>query len=460
MTKLQKTFGKFVFLLCCAALFWAPIPLASNRPWAWTLLEFLIGITFSLHLLNVLFGGETLLRKNWQWWVIAPLLAVTGFLGLQILGFVPGISTVDPTQTEIMLLKTLYYALFAWLITQYVYSDKRLRLLCYVIVAAGVFQASYGSILNLLGSEYSPVFAVPEGNRARGSFVYQNHFANFLAMAISLGLGVLMSELSSRKISFSLRTFSRTVLDALLSEKLLLRLSLVIMVIGLVLSRSRMGNAAFFTALAVVALYALIFYRNKPALLKPLVISIFVLDLIVIGSMFGIEKLQQRFEDTSFASETRDEVVRDSLPMIADAPWFGHGGGTFYTVFPGYQPGHYSAFYDHAHNEYVQFAAEIGVPLTLMLGFWLVALLVLNLLTMKQRENKLSRGIAFGCSMAIVHMLIHNLVDFNLQAPANALLFITVLCLSLVVYFRQDVKTASRQNENVSQNLYKQGGAF
>jgi hypothetical protein len=62
--------------------------------------------------------------------------------------------------------------------------------------------------------------------------------------------------------------------------------------------------------------------------------------------------------------------------------------------------------------------------------------------------------------MAIVHMLIHNLVDFNLQAPANALLFITVLCLSLVVYFRQDVKTASRQNAIVSQNLYKQGAAF
>ena len=130
--------------------------------------------------------------------------------------------------------------------------------------------------------------------------------------------------------------------------------------------------------------------------------------------------------------------MQDSLPIVADAPWFGHGGGTFYTVFPGYQPGHYSAFYDHAHNEYLQFAIELGVPLTVLLGLWLLWMLWLNLQTMRLRQNKLSRGIAFGCSIAIVHMLIHNLVDFNLQAPANAVLFITVLCLSCIVFTRQD----------------------
>lgn len=429
-----------VRVLCCFTLLWSPLPLASNRPWAWTILELLIAALFSLHLLSIFSGRMPWFIGLWQKISLLPFICVLLVLAAQLWAPVSWLSTVDPNQTEILWFKTLFYGLFSWLITSYFRTDKELKLLCYTVIASGVFQATYGSILNLQGTEFSPIFGVAEGNRARGSFVYQNHFANYLAMALALGLGILMAELSSRAMQWNWRSISRTLLESLLSTKILLRLALVIMVVGLVLSRSRMGNAAFFTALLVISLYAIWFYKNKPALLKPLVISIFVFDMIAIGSIFGIEKLQQRYQDTSFASETRDEVVQDSLPILQNAPWFGHGGGSFYTVFPAYQPGHYHGFYDHAHNEYLQFAIELGIPVTLMLGVWLLWLLWLNLKTMRDKQNKLSRGIAFGCSVAIVHMLIHNLVDFNLQAPANALLFITVLGLSGIVFTRQEVK--------------------
>lgn len=428
----------WIRVLCCFTLLWSPIPLASNRPWAWTALELLIALIFSLHLISVYLGRSLWFTGRWQQLSLLPLVVVLGVLGVQLWSPAPWITTVDPNQTEILWFKTLFYALFAWLITGYFRSDNELKMLCYTIIASGVFQASYGSILNLQGAELSPIFEVPEGNRARGSFVYQNHFANYLAMTLALGVGLLMAELSSRAVQWNWRTVVRTVLGSLLSSKILLRLALVIMMIGLVLSRSRMGNAAFFTAFLLISFYAIWFYKHRPALLKPLVISIFVFDIIAIGSLFGLDKLQQRFQETSFAAETRDNVVQDSLPIVADAPWFGHGGGSFYTVFPAYQPNHYHWFYDHAHNEYLQFSIELGVPLTLLLGVWLLWLLWLNLSTMRLKHNKLSRGIALGCSVAIVHMLLHNLVDFNLQAPANALLFITILCLSGIVFTRQD----------------------
>lgn len=428
----------FIRIICCFLIIWAPIPLASNWSWGWSFLEFIIFIAFALHCVNILRGRASWVVASWQWLSLLPYAAVFTVLGLQLLSPTPWLSTVDANATQIMAVKTLCYGLFAWLIAGYFSADHHLKLLCYCIVGSGVFQASYGAILNLSGAELSPIFSVPEGNRARGSFVYQNHFANYLAMTLSVGIGLLMAELSSRAMQWNWRNASRAILEGLLSSKVILRLALVIMVIGLVLSRSRMGNAAFFAALLAVALLAVWLYKNPPALLKPLVISIFVLDMIVIGSMFGFEKLQQRYEETSFASEARDEVVQDSMPIILDSPWFGHGGGSFYTVFPGYQPRYYSGFYDHAHNEYVQFSVELGVPLTALLGVWLLVLLFLNIQTMRKKHNKLSRGIAFGCAMAIVHMLIHNLVDFNLQAPANALLFITLLSLSAIVYMRKD----------------------
>lgn len=431
---------------CCAILLWSPIPLASNRPWAWSILELLIIVTFALHLVAVSRGREPWFIARWQCWSLLPFLLVIAILGLQLLSPNLLIHTVDPNQTLIMVVKTLCYGLFAWLISSYFKTDAQLKILCYCIVGSGVFQASYGAILNLSGTEVSPIVGVTEGNRARGSFVYQNHFANYLAMTLAIGVGVLMAQLSSRSVHWSWRAIGRSLLESLLSSKILLRLALVVMMIGLVLSRSRMGNAAFFSSLLLISLYAIWFYKNRPTLLKPLVISIFILDSIIVGSMFGLEKLEQRYHETSFASETRDDVVRDSIPIVKDAPWFGFGGGTFYTVFPAYQSDVYAGFYDHAHNEYLQFSIELGVPITLLLGVWLLVALVLNMATMRNRQNKISRGIAFGCAMAIVHMLIHNTVDFNLQAPANALLFITLLSLSFIVYVRQDkqVQDATR----------------
>ncbi|WP_417760634.1 O-antigen ligase family protein [Shewanella sp.] len=370
-----------------------------------------------------------------------PFVLVMLVIGLQLVSPTPWLYTIDANQTLIMVVKSLCYGLFAWLIVSYFKTDRQLKILCYCIVGSGVFQGSYGAILNLSGTELSPLFGVTEGNRARGSFVYQNHFANYLAMTLALGVGVLMAQLSSRRMQWNWRAIGRSVLESLLSSKILLRLALVVMMIGLVLSRSRMGNAAFFSSLLLISLYAIWFYKNRPTLLKPLVISIFILDSLIVGSMFGLDKLEQRYHETSFTSEARDDVYHDALPIVKDAPWFGFGGGTFYTVFPAYQSAVYHGFYDHAHNEYLQFSIELGIPTTLLLGIWLIIALALNMATMRRKHNKLSRGIAFGCAMAIVHMLVHNTVDFNLQAPANALLFITLLSLSFIVYMRQD-KTA------------------
>ncbi len=144
------------------------------------------------------------------------------------------------------------------------------------------------------------------------------------------------------------------------------------MIIALILTRSCMGNSAFFIALAVGSLFAFFFYKHKPKNMRLLIISFFILDLILVGSIFGVEKAKQRLEETNLASETRDEVVRDSLPIIKDYTLTGTGGGSFYSTFPGYHPEPYSGFYDHAHNDYIQFAVELGLPATIMLGLWLL----------------------------------------------------------------------------------------
>lgn len=422
-------YSRFIFVLLCIVILWAPIPLGSNRAWGWGILQVMIGLAFAVHLLSCWSSQTALFVQKRFLLPMLPLLVLLLWLVLQSLQLLP---TADAYQTGIMASKTLFFLLWCSLLLNYCYGHKRLRLLAIVIVISGALQAFYGVVVQLANFDVSPVIGMNEANRARGSFVYQNHFANYLALALCVAIGLLMSQLSGERTQRNWRQLSRDILSTMLSAKMMLRLAMILMVVGLVMSRSRMGNAAFFASLVAVALLALWFYKRPPALLKPLVISILLLDMVLVSSMFGLEKLQQRYEDTSFASEARDEVVVDSIPLLTEHGFTGSGGGTFYTVFPAVQPKPYSGFYDHAHNDYLQFAIEVGVPITALLMLWLAWLAWQALQVMRTHEQKLERGLCFAALMAMLHMALHSTVDFSLQAPANALLFLTILMLALI----------------------------
>jgi hypothetical protein len=48
------------------------------------------------------------------------------------------------------------------------------------------------------------------------------------------------------------------------------------------------------------------------------------------------------------------------------------------------------------------------------------------------RRDPLMRGMSFACIMGVTAILIHSWVDFNLQIPANAVLFMVLLALGWI----------------------------
>lgn len=59
--------------------------------------------------------------------------------------------------------------------------------------------------------------------------------------------------------------------------------------------------------------------------------------------------------------ETRREIARSTLAMIRERPGRGFGLGTFATVYPAYAHFDAGAAVDHAHNDWLEWAAEGGV---------------------------------------------------------------------------------------------------
>lgn len=470
-----------IFWLYLALLFWLPIPLGSNRAWAWSITEiwiFLLSITWLwryaqhqvtftpalyqarpiLYLLLIWLSYLTIqiipLPKEWVEF-LSPMAARNHDL-LAIFGPTKTDVTLsmDPSATFIYLLKSISYTLFFALTLLLVNRKKRLKQLLYLLVISGLFQALYGSFMSLSGMELS-FFQEKASYRsvATGTFINRNHYANYLVLSLSAGIGLLISMLGGEK-AYSARQRIRSIITLILSKKIRLRVYLSIMVIALVLTHSRMGNTAFFSSLIIAGGIGLLLSKHATRGMVALFVSLIIIDIFIVGAWFGVDQVMQRIEQTventhvqqsvinpnnpqdmrhiefNIERELRDEVNAYSIDLWKDYPITGSGAGSYYTAFSRYQGYDVGAFFDHAHNDYLEFLSESGVIGLSILGLIVLISLAVAIRAQHQRHDPLMRGASFASIMAISAMLIHSSVDFNLQIPANALTFIVMLALA------------------------------
>lgn len=423
-----------------ALLVWAPLPMGSNRLWALSFLCIACLLLLSgwcfLYLIQRVKTTRPL-RKAWPF--IGLLSIATFWSGLQS---IPALSlSMEPFKSQQQTLLSCSLLAFFILALALLNSPSRIKLAAYTFIACGLFQATYGSLMVLSGTEYG--FFVPKDSYtgvATGTFINRNHLAGYLVICLSIGLGMMIATLKTTA-SGSWRNRLRRWMTALLSTKALLRITLVIMVIGLVLTHSRMGNTSFFAAMMITGALALLLGRRASRSTFYLLASLLVIDILLVGTFFGIEKVVDRLEQTSIERETRDEVDYYSIKLFNQARFMGTGTGTFYTAFPEVRQADIKIFYDHAHNDYVEFLTERGV-----IGFMaLLTAAVLTFITALRaqwlRKNPLMRGLSFGCLMSLIAMSIHASVDFNLQIPANAASFMLVLAFGWISMYFEPHKT-------------------
>jgi len=452
----------FLFLLL---LVWAPIPLGSNRPWASAILEVgLFGIALAWLWLYAL--GRTRLHTPFRtarpaiWlfgcWLLLLLLQIvplpSGLIQLISPGYaslpldpqsVARTLSLDPYASSGFLLRSSAYALAFCLTLAFVRSRHRLRTIAFVILGSGLMQALFASFAHLAKLDYELFFTrfVHSGS-AIGTFVNRNHLAGYLEICLALGIGMMIATLRGGQAQ-SWKQRLRNAAGWMLSARVLLRISLVIMVVALVMTRSRMGNAAFFNSMLITGLLGLIWSKYATRSTVILLMSLVIIDIFVAGTWFGVENLVKRYEQTTIyreeqptggSVEERVEPGMFAADMLKDYPVLGSGGGTFYVAFPKYRIAAISAYFDYAHNDYVQIATETGLLGLALMGSIVLSTLFVALRTLQQRRDPLARGIAFGATMGIIALMIHSWVDFNLQIPANALTFVVLLALGWVAY--------------------------
>jgi putative inorganic carbon (HCO3(-)) transporter len=354
--------------------------------------------------------------------------------------------SVDPHASRVSLLKTIAYAGVFFLVLAVVNRRSRLETLARVVVYAAVIHSVYAVLMHLANTEHIFFGTKINHGAASGTYPNRNHFAGHLEMVLALGIGLLIASISERSAD-NWKQFARMTLEWILSPKMILRLSLCILVIALTTTHSRMGNTAFFSSLLIAGALGIILSRYATRNTVLLLASLIAIDLFIVGSWFGVEKLAQRIEQTTFQDvQDREDPAMHTLPLIKDYPLFGSGPGSFYVTFPRYRPDKVVNFYNFTHNDYIQFVAESGLFATAILGLFVVLCLGAALRAQWQRRDPLMRGMSFACIMGMTAILIHSWVDFNLQIPANAMLFMVLLALGWISLYhdrRDDPSTAS-----------------
>jgi O-antigen ligase len=317
------------------------------------------------------------------------------------------------------------------------------RLLLQAIGWIGAIYAVYGIIVYSIGNGtilWLHKWAYRED--LTGTFVNRNSFATFLGLTLVCNLAAF-SELFARRIdTSSRRTKILSAFESIFSQGLWIALRIIVIGGALLLTHSRGGAISTLIALTVVSLLISRAPSFRGAWRTPLVVAtILVVCLVGVAGGAG---LLARFETTAIAADGRATVYVETMQAIKEHPIFGTGLGTFQFVYPTYQTPDITAFYDLAHDDYLENTLDLGIPAALLF-FASLALLAVQCMkgVFGRRRDAIYPGIALAATLLVGA---HAVVDFSLQIPAVAAIYAAILGVGVA----QSVSTTSRRNTSLA----------
>lgn len=318
-------------------------------------------------------------------------------------------------------------------------AERRFLLTIFAtVLAIGVLVALLGIVQRFTWNGKILWFFIPqdwdgpqfgENPRASGPFVNSDHFANYLTLIFPLALAWLSWELHLpvRLRRPAVRLFSSV--------------GLLLFFMGILLSLSRGGwigmiiGGGVFLAIFPAQRLPWLFGRGKRKwwLVLVVLLAFLLLAFFLIGPA-GRSQVDLRLGETVTRETSlwvRVTAWRDSWGMVKDFPWWGVGLGAWSELFPRYQQPPWSiSSFGEAHNDYVQLLVEGGLVGAGLLA-WFFIQVGRKLKAKLPLAMEESAPFYAALVAALAAMAFHEGVDFNLQIPANALLFTVLLASAL-----------------------------
>jgi O-antigen ligase len=276
--------------------------------------------------------------------------------------------------------------------------------------------AQSASSTNLVYGFWQPRDA---GARPFGPFINRNHAGTWSLLALFLCFGSLQWRRAAGS-TFRVRSWRARLAHALDGRSLMLGLATLLLTVSVAAGASRSAMAG----LAVAALFVAIAapgqpHRGRSSLWTA---AIAISAMLAVIAYADLDRLLSRVEETrQLGLAQRVAIWRDTLAIVGDFPIAGVGSGNFANAMRVYQSGDRTYFWNEAHNEYLQIAAEGGMLFVIPAVVGLAALCLAGWRTCTEAGDRL-RWMRVGAAASLVAVAIQSIWETGVTLPANGML--------------------------------------
>ncbi|MGI5837083.1 MAG: O-antigen ligase family protein [Chloroflexota bacterium] len=347
--------------------------------------------------------------------LLIPLLGMLAIVALSIN------YAASPALTMKETLKWAELLLVYLFIVSEMASLRHVLTLLVLLLLGAIIEALIGSVQFVfsMGPEF---YSIGRFMRAYGTFEQPNPYAGYLGMLIPLAVGILLAWPGKRLRNYTLFALALAVaaVGMSLSRGAWVGISLALVIMMVFWShRTRILLAA--GILAATPLSALAFLNILPPELTARLATVF-------DYFRFVDVTREVVTPQNFAVIERMAHWQAAINMIEAHPLLGVGAGNYPAVYEAYSVEGWDEALGHAHNFYLNIAAETGfVGLATYLSIFVIALLhsvkwLLRSFSEGQpdqagraadpyAETLLWRGILVGVLGALIASCIHNMFD-------------------------------------------------
>jgi O-antigen ligase len=399
---LSELIGNVVLYATFALLMFGPLAFGAVEPWSTFVLE--IG---SVSLTAIWFGKQWLdgqLKIRWN-----PLFLPMAAFGVLVLIQIVFRITAYRHATSSAVLLYCAYGMLCFLASQTLIRSSQARRVAVILSVYGCSIACLALLQGVAPNGKLYWLRQPRmGGWIYGPYVNHNHYAGLMELMVPIPLILSLTGLAHRK------------------ERIAAGIAAAVMTGTIFLSGSRGGILAIGAEFAVLVVVLL---REKKGVRIALGATAFIIVLVSLLSWLGGKELTTRM--SSISSEAKQEISggmrlsidRDAVRIFRKKPVLGWGLGTFPVIYPEFRSFYTNFFVNEAHNDYLQLLTEMGLA-----GFAVMLWFVVLVYRGAWRKtgpwtSDVSGATTLACILGFTGILVHSLLDFNLQIPANAAIF-------------------------------------
>jgi O-antigen ligase len=302
---------------------------------------------------------------------------------------------------------------------------SRLQFLIKIVLLMAVVESILGLIQFGAGRESALCFGNHDycGDNATGTYINRDHFAGLLEMILPLALGLLVANLGGDSITSKHYLSWRQRLLSLMTwqghANIMYMLVCTIILLGLILTRSRMG---IILAMLGILLSLLIFSKRLSSNDTKNTFGIIIAIGFILAAEIGLVPILRRFVLEDPMKDGRWEIFAGAMKAIGNFFPLGSGIGSFSEIYYQYAPVSLGKFIEiRGHNDYLEWLLEGGIAGLMILLAWVVFYGVRCYQIWHHKQESRLYYSQLGAGIGLLLILLHGFVDINAHIPATAI---------------------------------------